>query len=85
MPSRRPEASSVTTLDRLPIGTSARVRAVLRVSSTTLRLMEMGLVPGCAVQVRKRAPFGGPIELEMTGFRLSLRPGEAEVFEVEAP
>lgn len=80
-----PTLPNVMTLDRLPTGTPATVRSVSRVSSTTLRLMEMGLVPGCEVQVRKKAPFGGPIELQLTGFRLSVRPGEAEVFEVGDP
>jgi ferrous iron transport protein A len=46
--------------------------------------MELGLVPGAAVQKRKTAPLGDPIELEVRGCRLSIRRAEAEVVWVKA-
>jgi Fe2+ transport system protein FeoA len=42
------------------------------------RLMEMGLLPGTEVRFVRRAPLGGPLELEIRGFHLSLRVQEAE-------
>ena len=44
----------------------------------SLRLMEMGLLPGTEIRFVRRAPLGGPLELEMRGFHLSLRAQEAE-------
>ena len=43
-----------------------------------LRLMEMGLLPGTAIRFVRRAPLGGPLELEVRGFHLSLRQSEAD-------
>lgn len=41
------------------------------------RLMEFGLVPGTTVTLRKVAPLGDPLELEVRGCRLSIRKREA--------
>ena len=45
--------------------------------------MEMGLVRGAQVQVRKRAPFGGPLELRVEGYLLSIRHADAKTMHVE--
>jgi Fe2+ transport system protein FeoA len=37
----------------------------------------MGLVPGTNVSVRRRAPLGDPMELEVRGYALSIRKSEA--------
>lgn len=42
------------------------------------RLLEMGLTKGIAVSVIRVAPLGDPIEIELRGYRLSLRRKEAE-------
>ena len=68
----------MTTLDRLPIDSPARVVAVDSHDPVMLRLMEMGLVPGAPVTVRKVAPFGGPMELRVRGYLLSIRRDEAK-------
>ncbi|NJK88733.1 MAG: ferrous iron transport protein A [Myxococcales bacterium] len=72
------------TLDQVAVGTSAVVRRVAQTTGLTLRLMEMGLVTGASIAVRKKAPFGGPIELDVGGYRLSIRCRDARQFEVEA-
>lgn len=46
------------------------------------RLLDMGLTPGTAVMVRKRAPLGDPIELSLRGYELTLRLEEAEKIKV---
>ncbi len=48
----------------------------------SLRLMEMGLLPGTQIRFVRRAPLGGPLEVEMRGFHLSLRAKEAESIRV---
>lgn len=40
------------------------------------RLEELGFVPGTALEVLRRAPFGDPIELEIRGYRICLRRAE---------
>ncbi|MBM6939555.1 ferrous iron transport protein B [Pseudoflavonifractor phocaeensis] len=41
------------------------------------RLVDMGLTPGTEVMVRKIAPFGDPIEVNIRGYELSLRREDA--------
>ena len=47
------------------------------------RLVDMGLTPGTEVLVRKIAPFGDPIEVNLRGYELSLRKEDAGKIEVE--
>lgn len=72
-------------LAKLELGCTARVLAVAGADGLRLRLLEMGLVPGTAVTVIKRAPFGDPLELRLRGSHLSLRAAEATRIEVEVP
>jgi ferrous iron transport protein A len=72
-----------TTLAGVETGRRARVVAIKGGGALSLRLMEMGLVPGTEIAVIKRAPFGDPIELRVRGFHLSLRREEAERVEVD--
>jgi ferrous iron transport protein A len=48
------------------------------------RLLAMGLIPGAEFRVVRRAPLGDPVEIEVLGFLLSLRAGEAAGLEIEA-
>ena len=41
------------------------------------RLVDMGLTPGTEIMVRKVAPFGDPIEVNLRGYELSLRKEDA--------
>ncbi len=75
------EAESLT-LTNLPIGRDARVTAVNGTGSVTRRLLEMGVIPGVAVQVIKMAPFGDPIEIRVRGYSLAMRRSEADAIEV---
>jgi len=70
------------TLTNLPVGKDARVTAVRGTGSVTRRLMEMGVIPGVAVQVIKMAPFGDPIEVRIRGYSLAMRRTEADAIEV---
>lgn len=76
------ELSKSMTLTKLPIGKGARVIAVHGEGRVTQRLMEMGVVPGVAVEVIKTAPFGDPIEVRVRGYSLAMRKDEADTIEV---
>lgn len=47
------------------------------------KLLAMGLTPGVIMQVVAKAPFGGPIQLNLRGYQLSLRPNECQHIVVE--
>ena len=64
-------------LAELPLGRPARVVDVEATHDVVHRLMEMGLTRGAEVVVRKIAPLGDPIEIEVRRGRLSIRRVEA--------
>ena len=65
------------TLAALRVGESAVVQQVDGVDEISIRLMEMGLVPGTELRVLGLAPLGDPLEIEVRGYRLSIRKSEA--------
>ena len=46
------------------------------------RIMDMGITKGTSVYVRKVAPLGDPMELNVRGYELSVRKADAEMIEV---
>lgn len=61
----------------LEVGQSGVVDDVEGTDTTTLRLLEMGLVSGTRVTLIKAAPTGDPLQFRVRGFHLSLRKAEA--------
>ena len=47
------------------------------------RIMDMGITKGVEVQIRKVAPLGDPIEVNVRGYELSIRKADAEMIEIE--
>lgn len=47
------------------------------------RIMDMGITKGTQVYVRKVAPLGDPVEVNVRGYELSLRKADAEMIEVQ--
>jgi Fe2+ transport system protein FeoA len=76
------QEDSAMTLDRLDLGQRAEVRAVTGHGSMSVRLLEMGFVPGVEVALVKRAPLGDPLELRLRGYHVSLRRAEARRVEI---
>jgi ferrous iron transport protein A len=73
----------LTTLASLLPGARGKVTRVEGLDEVSLRLMEMGLIPGVELTVIGLAPLGDPIEVELRGYRLSLRKTEASRVEME--
>jgi ferrous iron transport protein A len=61
----------------------ANVVAVHGDDDVSLRLLEMGLVPGTRVTRVGSGPLGDPLEFELLGFSLSLRKAEARRVELQ--
>ena len=70
-------------LSDLPIGASAIVREFPKAGSGSVRLREMGLLPGTGITLVRCAPFGDPMEIKVRGYHLTLRKSEAEHVMVE--
>lgn len=69
-------------LSDLAIGQQATI-IDFRKNDISLKLMEMGLVPGEIIYIEKFAPLGDPISIAVAGYSLSLRLTEAENIDVE--
>lgn len=74
----------MSTLAQLPVGASAKVARVDGQDELACRLMEMGLTPGVQLRLIGAAPLGDPLELEVRGYRLSVRKSEAQRVAVES-
>jgi Fe2+ transport system protein FeoA len=64
-------------LSELKTGQGGVIAAVEAEEGIQRRLLEMGLVRGESIQVRKLAPLGDPMELVVKGYHLSLRRAES--------
>ena len=69
-------------LSEVGIGIKVRIHAFEK-DEIILKLMEMGCLPGEIVSVEKKAPWGDPISIIVSGYHLSLRMNEAEKIIVE--
>ena len=71
------------TLKEIKVGQSAKIVRVHGEGAVRRRIMDMGLTRGTDIYVRKVAPLGDPMELNIRGYELSLRRDDAEMIEVE--
>ena len=65
------------TLAELKIGQDAVIGAVGGTGELRHHLLDMGLTPGTEVTLRKVAPMGDPMEVELRGYELTLRLDDA--------
>jgi len=63
-------------LAELAIGEKATI-CCIRDEDISVKLFEMGCLPGAEVKMCCRAPFGGPVCFSVAGYQLSLRVDEA--------
>ena len=69
-------------LAELSRGQRAVVQQIDAADEVGVRLLEMGLTPGCEVAYVGAAPLGDPLEFQVRGYRLSLRKSEAARVEI---
>jgi Fe2+ transport system protein FeoA len=72
-----------TPLIELAPGRVARLCAPSNGREIPRRLQDLGFVPGTEVVIRRRAPLGDPIEIEIRGYRLCLRCAQLDSLRVE--
>ncbi len=71
------------TLRDVKIGQTGKVVKLHGEGAVKRRIMDMGITKGVEVYVRKVAPLGDPIEVNVRNYELSLRKADAEMIEVE--
>lgn len=65
-------------LKELKRGERAIVKGIGGSGPIRRRLVDMGITPGAEVTMRKVAPLGDPVEINIRGYELSLRKAEAD-------
>jgi ferrous iron transport protein A len=71
------------TLKEVKVGQTAKVVKLHGEGPVKRRIMDMGITKGVEVTVRKVAPLGDPIEINVRDYELSLRKADAQMIEVE--
>jgi len=70
------------TLRDVKIGETATVVKLHGEGAVKRRIMDMGITKNTEVFVRKVAPLGDPIEVNVRNYELSIRKADAEMIEV---
>ena len=71
------------TLKQVKVGEDCRVVKLHGEGAVKRRIMDMGITKGVQVYVRKVAPLGDPVEVNVRGYELSIRKNDAEMIEVQ--
>ena len=71
------------TLRDVKVGDTVTVVKLHGEGAVKRRIMDMGITKGVTVYVRKVAPLGDPVEVNVRGYELSLRKADTEMIEVE--
>ncbi len=70
------------TLKDIEVGQSAVVTKLHGEGAIKRRIMDMGITKGTVILIRKVAPLGDPIEVNIRGYELSIRKADAQIIEV---
>ena len=70
------------TLKQAKVGQTVTVAKLHGEGAVRRRIMDMGITKGVDIYIRKVAPLGDPIEVNVRGYELSLRRADAEMVEI---
>ena len=70
------------TLKDAKVGETVQVVKLHGEGAVRRRIMDMGITKHVEIFVRKVAPLGDPIEVNVRGYELSLRKADAEMVEI---
>ena len=71
------------TLKQAKVGDTVTVVKLHGEGAVKRRIMDMGITKGVTVYVRKVAPLGDPVGVNVRGYELSIRKADAEMIEIE--
>lgn len=72
----------MATLRTAEVGKTYIVKKLNGEGALKRRLMDMGFTNGCEIYIRKVAPLGDPVEINIRGYELSVRKDDAECIEI---
>ena len=61
----------------LNINACAKIISINNNDTGKIRLLEMGLMPSTEARMIKKAPFGGPIQIKINNYYITLRKEDA--------
>ena len=70
------------TLNELKPGQMGKVVKLNGTGKIKYRIVDMGIIPGTAILIKRFAPFGDPIQINLRGYELSIRKSEAKNIEI---
>ena len=73
------------TVNDMKIGEPPVVAGLGCAGALRRRIIDMGITPGAVVIMRKAAPMGDPLEINVRGYELSIRRSEAKEILVVPP
>jgi len=73
----------VLPVSELKPGQRGAVRELRCAGALRRRIIDMGVTPGAVIVMRKTAPFGDPLQINVRGYELSIRLSEARQILVE--
>ena len=82
-PSKLTMLTSPPTLKQAKVGETVTVVKLHGEGAVKRRIMDMGITKGVTVYVRKVAPLGDPVEVNVRGYELSIRKADAEMIEIQ--
>ncbi len=70
------------TLKEARVGDTVTVVKLHGEGAIKRRIMDMGITKGTEIHIRKVAPLGDPMELNVRGYELSVRKADAAMIEI---
>ncbi|MDO5040627.1 MAG: ferrous iron transport protein A [Peptoniphilus sp.] len=70
------------TLREVEVGNYYIVEKIRGKGPLRRRMMDMGLTKGTEIYVRKVAPLGDPVQINIRNYELSIRRADAELIEI---
>ncbi|EGY80759.1 FeoA family protein [Peptoniphilus indolicus] len=71
------------TLREATVGSYYKVKKINGVGPLKRRIMDMGITKGAEIYIRKVAPLGDPVQINIRNYELSIRKEDAELIEIE--
>ena len=71
------------TLKDVTVGETVNVVKLRGTGAVKRRIMDLGITRGAQIYVRKVAPLGDPVEVNVRGYELTVRRADAEMVEIE--
>lgn len=71
------------TLSEASVGDTVEVVGLHGDGAVKRRIMDMGITKGVSILIRKVAPLGDPMELNVRGYELTLRKADAKMVEIK--